>query len=172
MQASAAAAWARQLGARTVFLLGDRTAEGDGRTELFRVAAEQGGPRVVGNERADPRADEYKDLAKKVADAKPDAVYFGGGADSNAVRLWRDLHEADPSALLRSRHLGGTRPGPAAQRRVLGGVCAGLGRRFGLNPWLARILFIVILMLIPGSQLIVYPILWILMPRERGYRNW
>jgi phage shock protein C len=55
---------------------------------------------------------------------------------------------------------------------VLGGVCAGLGRRFGLNPWLARILFIVILMLIPGSQLIVYPILWILMPRERGYRNW
>jgi branched-chain amino acid transport system substrate-binding protein len=104
VQASAAAAWARQLGARTVFLLGDRTAEGDGRTELFRVAADKGGPRVVGNERADPRADEYQDLAKKVADAKPDAVYFGGGADSNAVRLWRDLHEADPSALLIGSH--------------------------------------------------------------------
>ena len=51
--------------------------------------------------------------------------------------------------------------------RVLGGVCAGLGRRFGLDPWPARLLFIVILLLIPGSQLLVYPILWILMPSEQ-----
>jgi phage shock protein C len=50
--------------------------------------------------------------------------------------------------------------------RILGGVCAGLGRRFGLGPWQARILFVLILMLLPGSQLIVYPILWILMPSE------
>lgn len=50
--------------------------------------------------------------------------------------------------------------------RVIAGVCAGLGRRFGIGPWLARLLFIVILMAIPGSQLIVYPILWILMPSE------
>lgn len=49
---------------------------------------------------------------------------------------------------------------------VLGGVCAGLGRRFGIDPWPARILFVLILMLIPGSQLLVYPLLWILMPRE------
>lgn len=48
--------------------------------------------------------------------------------------------------------------------RLLAGVCAGLGKRFGLNPWIARILFLVILMIIPGSQIIVYPILWILMP--------
>ena len=50
--------------------------------------------------------------------------------------------------------------------RVLGGVCAGLGRRFGLEPWPARILFILILMLVPGSQLLVYPVLWVLMPSE------
>jgi len=52
------------------------------------------------------------------------------------------------------------------RERVLGGVCAGLGRRFGLSPWLARILFVVLLMVIPGSQIFVYPILWILMPSE------
>ena len=51
-------------------------------------------------------------------------------------------------------------------RRVLGGVAAGLGRRFGLSPWTARILFILLLMAIPGSQVVVYPILWILMPSE------
>ncbi|NMM16835.1 MAG: PspC domain-containing protein [Cellulomonas sp.] len=50
--------------------------------------------------------------------------------------------------------------------RVLGGVCAGLGRRFGLDPWPSRLLFILLLMVIPGSQIIVYPILWILMPSE------
>jgi phage shock protein C len=50
--------------------------------------------------------------------------------------------------------------------RILGGVCAGLGRRFGIAPWPARILFVLLLMVIPGSQILVYPILWILMPNE------
>ena len=50
--------------------------------------------------------------------------------------------------------------------RVLAGVVAGLGRRFGIDPWPARLLFLLALMIIPGSQLLVYPVLWILMPRE------
>jgi phage shock protein C len=49
---------------------------------------------------------------------------------------------------------------------ILGGVIAGLGRRFGIDPWPARLLFVLILMVLPGSQLLVYPVLWILMPRE------
>ena len=56
--------------------------------------------------------------------------------------------------------------------RVLGGVVAGLGRRFGIDPWPARLLFVLVLMVIPGSQLLIYPVLWILMPSEdaRGAR--
>lgn len=50
--------------------------------------------------------------------------------------------------------------------RVIAGVCAGLGRRFGIDPWAARLLFVLALMVLPGSQLLVYPILWILMPSE------
>lgn len=50
--------------------------------------------------------------------------------------------------------------------RVLAGVCAGLGRRFGLDPWPARLLFVLLLLVLPGSQFLVYPLLWILMPRE------
>jgi len=50
--------------------------------------------------------------------------------------------------------------------RMLGGVCAGLGRRFGLDPWIARLLFVLILFVIPGSQILVYPVLWVLMPSE------
>jgi phage shock protein PspC (stress-responsive transcriptional regulator) len=52
------------------------------------------------------------------------------------------------------------------QGRILGGVCAGLARRFGMNATMMRILFVATLILIPGSQIIVYPILWILMPSE------
>jgi phage shock protein PspC (stress-responsive transcriptional regulator) len=51
--------------------------------------------------------------------------------------------------------------------RMLGGVCAGLGRRFGLDPWIARLLFMLILFIIPGSQILIYPVLWILMPSEQ-----
>jgi phage shock protein C len=50
--------------------------------------------------------------------------------------------------------------------RVLGGVCAGLGQRFGIDPWPARLLFVLILFVIPGSQILIYPILWILMPSQ------
>ncbi len=52
------------------------------------------------------------------------------------------------------------------QGRVLGGVCAGLGQRFGIAPWTARLLFVLLLMVIPGSQILIYPILWILMPSQ------
>ncbi len=54
--------------------------------------------------------------------------------------------------------------------RVLAGVCAGLGRRFGLSPWTARILFVVLLMVVPGSQVLIYPVLWLLMPVEETVR--
>lgn len=50
--------------------------------------------------------------------------------------------------------------------RILGGVCAGIGRRFNMDPWMARLLFVLVLMVVPGSQLLIYPILWILMPSE------
>lgn len=60
-------------------------------------------------------------------------------------------------------HQGLIRP---REGRVLGGVAAGLGRRFGLTPWVSRLLFVLLLMVIPGSQLLIYPVLWILMPSE------
>jgi len=50
--------------------------------------------------------------------------------------------------------------------RILGGVFAGLGRRFGLEPWPARLLFMLLMLIIPGSQILLYPILWLLMPSE------
>jgi phage shock protein PspC (stress-responsive transcriptional regulator) len=51
------------------------------------------------------------------------------------------------------------------QGRIIAGVCAGLGRRFGLDPWLVRVLAIVSLLL-PGPQFVAYIVLWVLMPPD------
>ncbi|RZS86886.1 phage shock protein C (PspC) family protein [Motilibacter rhizosphaerae] len=50
--------------------------------------------------------------------------------------------------------------------RIIGGVCAGLGRRFGIDPWPTRVLFVLTMIVLPGSQILVYPLLWILMPSD------
>lgn len=52
--------------------------------------------------------------------------------------------------------------------KILGGVCAGIGRRFGLTPWESRLLFVLLLLVVPGSQLLIYPVLWILMPTQES----
>lgn len=51
--------------------------------------------------------------------------------------------------------------------RVLAGVCAGLGRRIGLDPWPTRLLFVLLTILLPGTPLVLYVVLWVLMPDER-----
>jgi branched-chain amino acid transport system substrate-binding protein len=104
VEAYAAASWTRRLGARKVFLIGDKSLEGDGLAELYRVAADDLGLQVVRHERMDPRDKDYRELAREVEQAGPDAVYFGGGVDSNAVRLWRDLAAAVPRALMIGSH--------------------------------------------------------------------
>ncbi len=52
------------------------------------------------------------------------------------------------------------------QDRLFAGVCSGIGRRFGVDAWLVRVLFVLACIVLPGSQLVVYPILWVLMPEE------
>ncbi len=60
-----------------------------------------------------------------------------------------------------------TRP---QEGRIIAGVCAGLAQRFGWSVFLVRLLF-VLSIVIPGSQVLVYIILWILMPNQRNYVN-
>ncbi|GAA4151481.1 PspC domain-containing protein [Actinomadura keratinilytica] len=52
--------------------------------------------------------------------------------------------------------------------RMIGGVCAGLARRFGMSPTTVRLLA-VLSCLLPGPQFVVYLILWVMMPSEDKY---
>lgn len=49
--------------------------------------------------------------------------------------------------------------------RWIAGVCAGLARRFGWSPGMVRLLFLVSCLL-PGPQVLIYIVLWVLMPNE------
>ncbi|SNT57789.1 Phage shock protein PspC (stress-responsive transcriptional regulator) [Asanoa hainanensis] len=52
--------------------------------------------------------------------------------------------------------------------RWIAGVCSGLARRFGMRPNTMRLLFL-LSCLLPGPQVLVYIVLWVLMPDERRY---
>ena len=49
--------------------------------------------------------------------------------------------------------------------RVIAGVCAALGHRFGLSPTLVRLIFL-LSCLLPGPQFIIYIVLWIVIPND------
>lgn len=49
--------------------------------------------------------------------------------------------------------------------RVLAGVCGGLGDYFNIDPTIVRLLFI-LLALAGGPGIIVYLVLWLVMPEE------
>ncbi len=49
--------------------------------------------------------------------------------------------------------------------RVIAGVCAGIAQRYGWSSTTVRLLFVLSLVL-PGTQVLVYLLLWLLMPDE------
>lgn len=51
------------------------------------------------------------------------------------------------------------------REKMLAGVCGGLAEYFGMDPSLMRILFVVFL-LVGGSAILVYLILWLVVPLE------
>lgn len=52
--------------------------------------------------------------------------------------------------------------------RMIAGVCAGLAQRFGWSTGMVRFLFLLSLLL-PGSQVVVYLVLWLMIPGEERY---
>ena len=54
------------------------------------------------------------------------------------------------------------------QNGMVAGVCGGIAAYFGWNPWILRVIFLVLLL--PGGLpgLVPYLLLWILMPKRRA----
>ena len=50
--------------------------------------------------------------------------------------------------------------------RIIGGVCSGIGAYWNVDPWIIRLIFVVVTML-GGLGLLVYLILYIVLPEAR-----
>lgn len=50
--------------------------------------------------------------------------------------------------------------------KIIAGVCAALADRFGISRFLVRLLFVISIVL-PGPQVLLYLILWIVFPKQR-----
>jgi phage shock protein C len=60
----------------------------------------------------------------------------------------------EPKRLYRSR-----------SKRILGGVCGGLGEYLNIDPTVLRVIFVVLAFLY-GASLLIYLIMWVLVPEE------
>jgi branched-chain amino acid transport system substrate-binding protein len=91
IQGPAGARWAQALGAKRIFVLHDRELYGKGLADIFKKSATELGLTVVGYEGIDPKASNYRSLVIKIRSMRPDLVYFGGTAQTNAGQLAKDL---------------------------------------------------------------------------------
>jgi phage shock protein PspC (stress-responsive transcriptional regulator) len=73
----------------------------------------------------------------------------------------------DPAAGLRGLTEQWIRP---LQGRSLAGVCIGLAEQFGVSVTILRLAFVLGFLFSGGMLLLIYVILWIIMPPENEYR--
>ncbi len=92
LQGAAAAAYAREIGAKSVFVLDDTELYGKGIAKVFAREAGNLGLTVAGGpESIDIHAESYTQLANRIIDSGADLVYFGGSDANHPDLVFRDL---------------------------------------------------------------------------------
>jgi branched-chain amino acid transport system substrate-binding protein len=96
IQGAVGAVWAKDLGAKKVYIVHDTELYGKGIADVFRAKAKDIGLTEAGYEGAQ-KADNYRALANKIKDSGADLVYFGGIVDNNPAVLIKDLKAVVPN---------------------------------------------------------------------------
>ncbi|MGA7731495.1 MAG: branched-chain amino acid ABC transporter substrate-binding protein [Chloroflexia bacterium] len=92
LQGAAAAAYARELGATTVYVLDDTELYGKGIATVFAREARNLGLTLAGGPRSiDVRAQDYTQLATDIIQSGANLVYFGGITANHPDLVFRDL---------------------------------------------------------------------------------
>ena len=91
LQGPLGAAWAKELGAKRVYVLDDNEVYGKGIATLFIEACQDLGLEVLGHESIDSKAQEFKPLMATIKGEKPDLVYFGGTTQSKGGQIAKDM---------------------------------------------------------------------------------
>jgi len=96
LQGAVGAVWAKDLGAKNVYIVHDTELYGKGIADVFRAKAKEIGLTEKGYEGAQ-KADNYRALANKIKDSGADLVYYGGIVDNNPAVLVKDLKAVAPT---------------------------------------------------------------------------
>jgi branched-chain amino acid transport system substrate-binding protein len=96
IQGAVGAQWAKDNGAKKVYIVHDTELYGKGIADVFRAKAKDLGLAEAGFEGA-AKADNYRALANKIKDSGADFVYYGGIVDNNPAVLLKDLKAVAPS---------------------------------------------------------------------------
>jgi branched-chain amino acid transport system substrate-binding protein len=89
-------------GAKTVAIIDDRTAYGQGLADEFKKSADAAGLKVVATEFTNDKATDFKAILTKIKSKKPDLVFFGG-MDAQGGPLAKQMKELG----LKAKFLGG-----------------------------------------------------------------
>ncbi len=68
----------KQLGAKSVAIIDDRSAYGQGLADEFKKAVEAAGVKIVANEFTNDKATDFAAILTKIKSKKPDVVFYGG----------------------------------------------------------------------------------------------
>jgi branched-chain amino acid transport system substrate-binding protein len=101
-QGKALGEFAAKQGAKTVAIVDDRTAYGQGLADEFRKAAEAAGIKVVATEYTNDKATDFKAILTKIKSKKPDLVFYGG-MDAQGGPMAKQMKELG----IKAKFLGG-----------------------------------------------------------------
>ncbi len=77
---------------KTVAIIDDRTAYGQGLADVFKATAEQQGIKVVANEFTNDKATDFTAILTSIKSKKPDAIFYGG-LDAQAGPMLRQMDQ-------------------------------------------------------------------------------
>jgi branched-chain amino acid transport system substrate-binding protein len=100
IQGAANVFWARDLGAKSIYILDDQETYGKGIADVVHVEATKIGLNVLGQEGIDTKAADYKALATKVIGLSPDLVYLGMITQNGAGQVVKDLRGAGYTGII------------------------------------------------------------------------
>ena len=93
VQGTVGAKWAKQLGAKKVYILNDQELYGKGIADVFEAAAKKIGLQVAANEGMDYKQPDQKPLLTKVRASGADMVYLAGVVDTGAPIVLRQMKD-------------------------------------------------------------------------------
>jgi branched-chain amino acid transport system substrate-binding protein len=88
-----------QLKAKTVAIVDDKTAYGEGLASEFKKSAIAAGVKVVADEHTDDKAVDFKAILTKIKGKKPDLIFYGG-MDPQAAPMAKQMKELGITARL------------------------------------------------------------------------